>query len=213
MKLLQKQLNNFLASRRMVFMNILSAKFIKGVVAEDEILENGILQLAFIGRSNVGKSSVINSLTGQKGLAKTSSFPGHTQEINIFLVSVSGGSKFYFVDLPGYGFAKASKQVQELLQQRIYWYLLGSLYEQKKVVLIVDAVVGVTGTDMKMLYSLKESGKNIVVVANKVDKLKKSEYKKQIAQIQQAIGKQELVEYSAEKKIGVSLLVNKILGK
>lgn len=194
-------------------MNITSAKFVKGVVEEDEVLENDIPQVAFIGRSNVGKSSVLNSLCNQKGLAKTSSFPGHTQEINIFLISVLGGNEFYLVDLPGYGFAKASKQVQELLQQRIYWYLLGSHYEQKKVVLIVDAVVGVTETDMKMLYSLKESGKNIVVVANKVDKLKKSEYKKQIAQIQEAIGKQKLIEYSAEKKVGVSFLANEILSK
>src|SRR5579864_4839283 len=113
-------------------MNITSAKFVKGVVVDDEVLNDGVPQIAFIGRSNVGKSSVINSLANQNGLAKTSSFPGRTQQINIYLVNKS----FYLVDLPGYGYAKASKAEQEKLQQLIYWYLLGSDYEQKKVLLI-----------------------------------------------------------------------------
>src|SRR5689334_4944848 len=125
-------------------MNITSAKFIKSVVGEDEILSDGMPQVAFIGRSNVGKSSVINALAGQNGLAKTSSQPGRTQQLNVFLVSATGGSKIYLVDLPGYGFAKGSKDMQEQLQQLIYWYLFGSDYQQKKVVLILDAVVGPT---------------------------------------------------------------------
>ena len=79
-------------------MNITSAKFVKGVVGEDEILDDGIPQVAFIGRSNVGKSSVINSLVNQKALAITSSTPGRTQQINIFLIN----KEFYLVDLPGY---------------------------------------------------------------------------------------------------------------
>ena len=89
-------------------MNITSARFIKGVVGPDENLEDGVPQIAFIGRSNVGKSSVINTLANQKGLAKTSSFPGRTQQINLFLINKS----FYLVDLPGYGFAKASKDTR-----------------------------------------------------------------------------------------------------
>ncbi len=188
-------------------MNITSAKFVKGIVEEDELLEDGTPQVAFIGRSNVGKSSVINSLANKKGLAKTSAFPGHTQEINIFLIN----NKVYLVDLPGYGFARASKDVQNLLQQRIYWYLLGSPYHQKKVVMIVDAVVGVTDTDMQMLHSLEQAGKHVVIVANKVDKLKPSEYKRKLKDIQDAVGDYEVLPYSAEKRIGVSLLVGQIL--
>lgn len=186
---------------------IKSATFVKGVVGEDEVLGDGVPQIAFIGRSNVGKSSVINSLVGQKGLARTSSFPGHTQEINIYLVNKS----FYLVDLPGYGFAKASKDVQEYLQQLIYWYLLGSQYQQKMVVLIIDAVVGLTDNDLRMLHSLEEQNKNVVIVANKVDKLKKSNYKKQLKDLQNMVGKHKLIAYSAEKKIGVGELTHEIL--
>ena len=86
-------------------MNITSAIFVKGLVGDDEILNDGKDQVAFIGRSNVGKSSVINSLVNKKDLARTSSFPGRTQEINVFLIN----KDFYLVDLPGYGFAKGSK--------------------------------------------------------------------------------------------------------
>jgi GTP-binding protein len=187
-------------------MNITSANFIKGVVEEDEILEDGVPQVAFIGRSNVGKSSVINSLANKKDLAKTSSFPGRTQEINIFYINKA----FYLVDLPGYGFAKASKSVQEKIQQLIYWYLLGSHYQQKTVVLIIDAVVGPTENDMQMLHSLEQAGKNIVIVANKVDKLKKSDYHKQLKKIKDVVGDYKVIPYSAEKKIGVGELVNQI---
>src|SRR5437763_545663 len=131
-------------------MNITSAKFVKGVVGEDEILDDGIPQIAFIGRSNVGKSSVINTLTNQKGLAKTSSLPGRTQQINLFLISAAGVSGlFYFVDLPGYGFAKGSREAQGQIQNLIYWYLLNSHYVQKEVVLIVDAEIGLSKNDFE----------------------------------------------------------------
>ena len=189
-------------------MNITSAVFVKGVVEEDEILDNGIPQVAFIGRSNVGKSSVINTLANQGGLAKTSSFPGRTQQINIFLINKT----VYLVDLPGYGFAKGSKDLQGKIQRLIYWYLLNSHYKQKKVVFIVDAAVGVTGTDFEMLHSLEQAGKNIVIVANKVDKIKSSQYKKQLQSIQNAVGTYKVIAYSAEKKIGVEELAKEILG-
>lgn len=188
-------------------MMITSAKFIKGLVGPDEILEDGKPQIAFIGRSNVGKSSVINALTRQKNLAKTSSFPGRTQQINIFFINNS----FYLVDLPGYGFAKGSKDEQARLQSLIYWYLLDSNYKQKKVVLIIDAELGPTNNDMQMLQSLEEKGKEILVVANKTDKIKKSNYKKQLTEIQNVIGNHKIIPFSAEKKLGVSELEKEIL--
>jgi GTP-binding protein len=192
-------------------MNITSAKFVKGIVEDDEALSDGVPQIAFVGRSNVGKSSVINTLANQKNLAKTSSFPGRTRQINIFLVSASSGQAFYLVDLPGYGFAKGSKQEQENIQALIYWYLLDSRYEQKKVVLIIDASVGPTNNDIQMLHSLKEQNKNVVIVANKIDKIRKSAYKKQLDEIQSVVGDSKIIPYSAEKKIGVSELANEIL--
>lgn len=194
-------------------MNIISAKFIKGLIGEDEILENDIPQVVFIGRSNVGKSSLINSLTKQKGLAKTSTFPGRTQEINIFEVNVAGLGNLYLVDLPGYGFAKASKEAQASLQTLIYWYLFGSNYQQKEVIFIVDAVVGVTNTDFQMLNSLEKAQKNVIVVANKVDKLKASEYKRKLQTIKDAVGDYKVLPYSAEKKIGVDDLTKLIWAK
>lgn len=195
----------------MLYMNITQASFVKGIVQEDAVLADGKPQVAFIGRSNVGKSSVINSLAHQKGLATTSSFPGRTREINIFLISASSGNKLYLVDLPGYGFAKASKDEQERLQQLIYWYLLNSDYRQKKIVLIIDAVVGVTPSDMQMLNSLEQANKNIVIVANKADKLKQSQIKKQLQSVSDAVGDYKVIAYSAEKNIGVSELTDEIL--
>jgi GTP-binding protein len=188
-------------------MNITSAKFVKGAVGPDEALEENISQIAFLGRSNVGKSSVINSLTRQKDLAKTSFFPGRTRQINIFLVNKA----FYFVDLPGYGFAKASKDDQERLQALIYWYLFDSGYEQKKAVLIIDANIGVTENDAQMLHSLAEKNKSIVIVANKVDKIKQSQYKSRLKEIQDVVGDYKVIPFSSQDKIGVSELADEIL--
>lgn len=188
-------------------MNIRSAKFIKGVVGEDQVLEDNKPQIAFIGRSNVGKSSVINSLTRQENLARTSSFPGRTREINIFLINKS----FYFVDLPGYGFAKLSGEERERLRRLISWYLFDSPYDQKKIVLIIDANVGATVNDLDMLQNLEEQGKNVVIVANKVDKIKQSQYKKQLRKIQDTMEAHKIIPYSSKKNIGISDLAKEIL--
>lgn len=190
-----------------ICMNIISAEFLKGLVGPDELLENGVPQIAFIGRSNVGKSSVINSLANRKDLARTSPTAGKTREINIFYINKA----FYLVDLPGYGYAKASLAERESIQSLIYWYLLTSGYEQKKVVLIIDANVGLTETDFKMLYSLRLEHKDVIIVANKIDKIKKTTLKKQLAEIQDSIGDAKLIAYSAEKKIGVGELLKQIL--
>ncbi len=196
-------------------MNIISAKFLKGVTGPDESLADGIPQVAFIGRSNVGKSSVINTLANKKGLARTSSMPGRTQEINLFLVSAGGGSasggNFYLVDLPGYGFAKAPKDLQEQIQNLIYWYFFASGYGQKKVVLIIDANVGATNNDMEMLFSLKQADKDIIIVANKIDKVKKTALQKRLKEIQNVVGDYKVIPYSAEKRTGINELANEIL--
>lgn len=183
-------------------MKIKSAKFIKSIVGEDEILEDGKPQVAFIGRSNVGKSAVINSLVNSKTLARSSSTAGRTKEINLFLIN----NLFYLVDLPGYGYAKASLEDRENLRRLIYWYLLYSEVPHKKVVLIIDAKVGPTEYDLEMLRRLEDREKDIVVIANKIDKLKNSELKKQLQAIQTAIGKHKVLPYSAEKKIGIGEL-------
>jgi GTP-binding protein len=190
-------------------MKINSADFVKGLVGPDSSLEDGKPQIAFVGRSNVGKSSVINSLTHKKDLARTSSFPGRTQEINLFLIN----KVFYLVDLPGYGYAKASKDKQEDLQKLIYWYLIETDYEKQKVVLIIDAKVGLTDTDMEMLGELEERGKNIIVVVNKIDKLKKLAAEAAIKDIKEAVGDHVVIPYSAKNRIGLGQLTDEMLKK
>lgn len=187
-------------------MHITSAKFIKGVVGPDYILGDGTPQIAFIGRSNVGKSSVINSLVNQKNLAKTSSFPGRTQEINLFLVN----KKFYLMDLPGYGFANVSKAKRERIESLINWYFFDSECEQKKVVLIIDAKIGLTQDDADILRSLEEHQKNIIIVANKIDKIKKTEYEEKLNKIQALVGDHKIIPYSAEKRTGINELAREL---
>jgi GTP-binding protein len=198
-----------LISWHYVGMKITSAKFLKGIVGPDEAFADGTPQIAFIGRSNVGKSSVINSLTQQKDLARTSSFPGRTQELNLFLINNS----FYLVDLPGYGYAKMSFERQEKLQRLIGWYLFESPYRQKKVVLIIDGKVGPTDNDQKMLETLEEQGKDVVILMNKVDKLKKMEYATQLLKVKEFAGKYPVIPYSSKKRIGIGELTHELLDK
>ncbi len=185
---------------------VTSAKFVKGVVGDDEALDDGRAQIALIGRSNVGKSSVINSLTKQKGLARTSSFPGRTQEVNLFLINKS----FYLVDLPGYGYAKANEQGRDKLKKIIFWYLFNSHYQQKLVLLIIDAEVGVTDNDKEILRGLKERNKNILIVANKVDKIKNAVYIKKMQELQKDVGDYKIIPFSTVKKIGVTELTEEL---
>ncbi len=180
-------------------MIIKTAEFIKSALENDPIFQDGKEQVAFIGRSNVGKSSLINALTSQKGLAKTSSFPGRTQQINLFLINQS----FYLVDLPGYGYAKLPKNTRQDIENLINWYFFVSSVKQKKVVLIIDAKIGPTKDDLEILEALENHGKDIIIAANKVDKIKKADYAKQIIKIKGAVGHHKIVYCSAEKKVGV----------
>lgn len=187
-------------------MNIRSATFIQGIVGTHEILEGDTPQIAFIGRSNAGKSSVINSLTGQKKLARTSSFPGRTQEINLFMIN----KRIYFLDLPGYGYAKLSKTDREWLQKLTDWYLFNSGYDHKKIVLIIDANVGPTDKDLAMIKRLEEAEKDIIIVANKIDKIRKANYIKQLKKIHAEVGEHTLVPFSSKERIGVQHLLTEI---
>ena len=203
---------------------IVSAKFIKGITGPTSLLESETPQIAFIGRSNVGKSSLINVLTKQKKLAITSSNPGRTREINVFKVVVSTGSttgsesvaepvEAFLLDLPGYGYAKVSKGEQEKIMQLIHWYLISSNYVQKKVVLIIDALVGFTSDDLDTLAALEEAGKSIVIIANKVDKIKSSVKVKHMRELRNKVmDYHTMIEFSSEKKIGIKELEQVLFG-
>ena len=187
-------------------MKIKSAEFVKGVAGEDEILRDEIPQVAFIGRSNVGKSSVINSLAGRE-LARSSSVPGKTREINFYLIN----KEFYLTDLPGYGYAKASLEERDQLRQLILWYLLFANIDHKKIVLIIDAEVGPTEQDMMMTRRINERQKDLIIVANKSDKIKKSQYQNQIRQLQAKFGINKVIPYSAKEGKGVAELMMEII--
>ncbi len=184
----------------------ISVTFVKGVVKADEVLDDGTPQIAFMGRSNVGKSSIINSLTGRNNLARTSSFPGRTQEINVF--SVNGA--YYLIDLPGYGYIRDSREKKERLHGLIDWYLFGSHYEQKLVVFILDAEVGPTDDDLETLRALEDHRKAIVIVANKTDKIARSKYKSRLQEIQDKIGDHPVIPYSSRTRTGIRELTQVI---
>lgn len=187
-------------------MKITSVRFIKGIVKDDPIMDSGTPQIAFIGRSNVGKSSLVNALT-KSTLSRISSFPGRTAEINFFLINES----VYFVDLPGYGFAQASHEAREKLNNLINSYLFNKVYQQKKVVLIIDINVGMTDKDIAMFEDLKNANKNIVIVLNKVDKITQKDFHRKITEIGEITGDAPLFQISAKKGTGIAELVEELL--
>jgi GTP-binding protein len=187
-------------------MKITSAQFIKGVVGEDELLADDIPQIAFIGRSNAGKSSLLNSLTGNGKLARTSKTPGRTQEINVFLINNS----HYFMDLPGYGYARAGGETLKKLSTLIFWYLFESPH-RPRVVLLVDSVVGPTADDLGMLKALEETELEVLIVLNKVDKIKKSHYLNQLKKLRLQLPGHTLIPYSSKTKVGIRELTDELL--
>ena len=175
-------------------MNITSAEFKKGIVGTDSILTDGIPEIAFVGRSNVGKSSLINSLVNRKDLVKVGKKPGKTTEINFFAIN---NGKYYFVDLPGYGYAQASPKQKESIEKLILWYLMYSDARLAKVVLILDVKAGLTAFDEEMIRVLREQGHPLLIVANKIDKLNQKETSAQLRAIKEAAHTATVLSYSA----------------
>jgi GTP-binding protein len=151
-------------------MKVVSAEFVKSVMNLEQCPKDGRPEIAFVGRSNVGKSSLLNALLSRKGLAKTSSTPGKTQTINFFDVN----RVIYFVDLPGYGFAKVPKGVK-MEWSRVMTSYLRNRPPLRLVVLLLDSRHEPTARDEEMLELLDASGVPTLLAATKVDKLKNSE--------------------------------------
>ena len=163
-------------------MDIKSAKFTKSATSIDNSLEN-FSQIAFVGRSNVGKSSLINMLTKNSKLCKTSSIPGRTRLINYFQIN----SDIYFVDLPGYGFAKASKTEVDGWQSMIEPYLVEN-ENLKCVCMLVDSRIEPTNQDKQMLKFLNYYRIPFIIIATKCDKFGKSQIKPQMQKIANFLG-------------------------
>lgn len=181
-------------------------EFVKGVVAMDGLPPADRLEVCFAGRSNVGKSSLINALTGRKSLARASNTPGRTQEINYFTL----GDSHYLVDLPGYGFAEAPLAIVEKWQRLLKAYLSGRQTLRRAFVLI-DTRHGVKSVDEEILKLLDKSAVTFQVVMTKADKVKESEREKIIEQVRGALQKHvaaypEIVLTSSEKGDGIETL-------
>ncbi|HTH51243.1 MAG TPA: ribosome biogenesis GTP-binding protein YihA/YsxC, partial [Pyrinomonadaceae bacterium] len=168
-------------------MKITSAEFIKSAFERSHWLSDGRPEVAFLGRSNVGKSSLINSLLLRKGLARTSNTPGRTQSINFFLIN----DAFYFADLPGYGYAKVSKSM------RADWGKMAEEYlferdELRLSIELVDARHAPSKLDQQLNEWLIHHDKPHVVVATKADKLSRNELQKSLKVIRQTFPASDL---------------------
>ncbi|MDD2913087.1 MAG: ribosome biogenesis GTP-binding protein YihA/YsxC [Candidatus Paceibacterota bacterium] len=187
-------------------MEIKKAEFAKGVIGDDYGTKDNLPHIAFFGRSNAGKSSVINSLSGKKDLVKTSKLPGKTREANFFKINNS----FYFVDFPGYGYAKRSISERNKMIKRIFWYLKFSKSKPNAVFLIIDAKVGITILDKNMIEVILENNHKVVIVANKIDKLKKENKKERFLILQKEAKNIPVLGYSAKTNEGREELIDRI---
>lgn len=186
-------------------MKITSAEFLKSALKEVDWPRDSIPEIAFLGRSNVGKSSLINSLLGVRGLARTSSTPGRTQLLNFFLIN----SKFRIVDLPGYGYAKAPREVRAEWSSAAEEYLA----KREQLVLsihIVDSRHEPSKQDLQLHEWLVHHHKPHLIVATKSDKLSKNELSRNVKRAAQAFKSDNLIIYSATKREGRDRLWNAI---
>ena len=186
--------------------------FLKGVVAIDGLPADDRIEICFAGRSNVGKSTLINALTGRKALARTSNTPGRTQEINFFTAADS----HYLVDLPGYGYANAPLPVVEKWQRLLKKYLSGRRSLRRAFVLI-DARHGVKSVDEEILSLLDSAAVTFQCVLTKADKIKTHEQEALLQQVRGALSKHpaaypELILTSSEKGMGLETLRATIAG-
>jgi GTP-binding protein len=178
-------------------MKITSAEFVKSAFEKRHWTADGRPEICFLGRSNVGKSSLINSLLGRKGLAKTSNTPGRTQSINFFLINES----FYFVDLPGYGYARVPKSM------RAGWGVMAEQYlaereELKLCVQLIDARHEPTQLDRQLHEWLVFHQKNHIIVATKADKLSTNKLNKSLKQIKTVFAGSKIIAYSSLNGMG-----------
>lgn len=188
--------------------NFNRVEFVRSAAGAGQFLRDGRPQIVFAGRSNVGKSSVINRLVNRKNFARVGATPGKTAQINFFRID----DRLYFVDLPGYGYAKVSQA------ERDRWGELMESYFQSEGLItlgvqIVDARHKPTADDVTMFRWFRGTGCPVIVVANKLDKLKKSELQPNLLRIRETLALREdelLIPFSAEKGEGKETLLSAI---
>lgn len=189
-------------------MRIKRSEFITSAVKKNQYPIDNRVEIAFVGRSNVGKSSIINSLTNRKKLAKVSGTPGKTRLVNFFLIN----DDFYLVDLPGYGYAKVSKQEKDSWGKTVEMYL-NDREQLKRVILLVDSRHKPTGDDIMMHEWIKHFGYDEIVVATKSDKLTRNELKKNEKVIKETLkldADDKLYFFSSLNKEGKDVLIDNL---
>ena len=195
----------------MVIKNV-SLETVIGVTSK--IPDNQLPEIAFAGKSNVGKSSLINALMNRKSLARTSAQPGKTQTINFYNIN----DELYFVDLPGYGYAKVSQQEKEKWGKMIEKYLHRSKVLQA-VFLLVDIRHEPSANDRQMYEWILANGYHPIVIATKLDKINRSQIAKQVKLVKQGLGVDKdtiVIPFSAETKQGreeIYALIDQLTGK
>lgn len=180
--------------------------FLKGVVATSGLPQPDRLEVCFAGRSNVGKSSLINAVTDRKNLARTSNTPGRTQEINYFSID----DKIYLVDLPGYGFAEAPLTVVKQWQDLLKSYLSGR-QTLRRVFVLVDSRRGIKAVDQEIFKLLDKAAVNFQIVLTKVDKVKDSEFNSILKSLSDILSSHpaafpEIIATSVNSGLGISQL-------
>ena len=181
--------------------------FVLGVASLKQLPpDNEMEEIAFAGRSNVGKSSLINALTGKKGLAKTSNTPGRTQQLNYFNLA----DKLYLVDLPGYGFAKAPENMVKQWQKMIFAYLQGRV-NLKRVFLLIDSRHGIKKVDKDIMEMLDKAAVTYQIILTKIDKISGNVLAKVYQETKDKIAKHaaayvDVIATSSEKGFGIDEL-------
>ncbi|HXN42168.1 MAG TPA: ribosome biogenesis GTP-binding protein YihA/YsxC [Myxococcaceae bacterium] len=194
---------------------VVDAVFVTSAVSAEGYPSDPLAEIAFAGRSNVGKSSMINALTGRRKLVRVSKTPGRTRTLNFFdvWVEVGGGRlRLRLTDLPGYGFAKVSKAEHQLWDAMITNYLKGRP-NLRLVVGIVDAEVGALPSDHLMVEYLRAAGRTFLVVATKVDRLGKAKQKPAIWKLAEQLGvpAEVVIPFSATAAIGIDEVWERVI--
>ena len=184
--------------------------FMKGVVSLDGFPPDDRPEICFAGRSNVGKSSLLNAITKRKSLARTSNTPGRTQQINYFSV----GNKLYIVDLPGYGYAKAPLHEVKKWQELIFSYMSGRR-NLKRVFLLIDIRHGIKSNDIEIMNLLDEAAVNYQIIFTKCDKMKGQVLENLVMEYAKALDLQiavypEVIISSTQQKQGIEIIRSEI---
>lgn len=192
-------------------MKIRSSEIVVSAIRKEQYPKEGLPEIALVGRSNVGKSSATNALLNRRNFARTSQTPGKTRTINFYKIN----NEFYFVDLPGYGYAKVSKSEKDK------WGVIMERYLQDRqelcaIFLLVDIRHEPTNDDVMMYEWIKHFGYNCVVIATKADKISRGQYQKHISIIRKKLQlekDEKVIPLSSSKKTGVEDVWNEIIAQ